>query len=196
MEPLEKAAYEVAEDDVIALYARVMGRSRLIEATYRRNWRNGVAAGLLLAAPLTAALYLSAPDPRSGAIRAGAGLVFSALIWCRFAAQQLTRKAFERKRQTAAEQMVRQRQVPVTLGTNEVLLYPDSLVVSEPTMQAAKPWTVVTGIERESDALFITCSDETIVRIPRRAFAADGHEERFVRTVEELAAGEPARAPA
>jgi len=189
MDPLEQASYEVTEDDVVALYARVMSRSKLIDATYRRNWRNGITTGLLFAVVIAAAPYLGGASPRVGAIGAGVGIVVWALIWWRFASHHLTRRAFERKRLELADKMVRERQVPFTLGPNSVLLYPDSLMIIEQTAQVFKPWTVVNRIEKEPDALFIMCSDEAIIRVPRRAFVTNDDMERFVRTAEELAAG-------
>jgi hypothetical protein len=188
MQDLCRASFDITEADVVAVTLRVWRSSPVIEETYRRNWRNGIIAGVFVAGSMGSVAYFSSSDPKRALGIAATVVLFWVIVWPIYAARHLTRKAFNRKMDEAAERLVRERKIPVTLGPCEILLYPDQVMIIEKEDQIAKPWTAASRVVQEDDGVYIEFTNQLLLRIPTRAFASPGDRTRFIQVAQKLVA--------
>jgi hypothetical protein len=186
MGPLAEAAFDIDEADTIALYRFTFRRSPIMADAYRKNWRAGIIAGLLLASVSAAPLYFLSSDPAMGLRRAALAAGAWVLVWPYYAYRNLTRRAFERRRDETAAKWIREGKVPFRPGPARYIIYPGELVRIEETSQTANPWSAVKTTIRETDALYIELSDGTVMRVPWRAFASRPEGDRFAGLIEQL----------
>lgn len=186
MEPLSRVRFAITEDDVIALNTKVMLKSPLRDATYRRNRRTGIIAGLFILVSLGGIAFATAPTHRLGVIRAVVWAVCYAVFWPMYAVRHLTRSAFEHKMIRITERLVRTRKVPFSLGPVEVQLHPDQFRIVDEDGAIGRPWSEATGMMEESDGIYFEFADGSMFRLPSRAFELDSHRSGFLAAAHSL----------
>lgn len=165
--------------DYVALYEWHLGRSPMVEQTYRRNWRNGIIAGVLVAGGFISVAYFTAPDPATAMRRAAFWAVFYAVIWPVFAFCTLRRRAFHRKLMAQTERAVRAANPPVG-SVITVQLTDDGVVLAEASGTAERRWDAVRGITDAEDAVYFEFDGGGGLRIPARAFPDAAARQAFV----------------
>jgi hypothetical protein len=192
MEPILRARYEVGLDDHVALQMRMLRESPLLDATYRKNWRNGIVAGLVVSGGLALLPFVMLSDPRRATMQAAiTAVLFWGVIFPLYVRRHLTRKAFDRNLRGFAKKNAQQHQRPGKVDLAEVLIFPDQLAVLEDDGQVGRPWETVSRALEGQDALYVYGSSGWVLRMPNRAFASDADRQAFCRTINDLAAGEP-----
>jgi hypothetical protein len=183
--PLHSVAYDLSDEDVIALHKRLMRTSALIKSVRRKNILNGVIAWCSVVAGFAGVSYAIAPSHAAGLQRVVFWVVLYTLIAPFYAWRQLTPRAAFRKLDDMVERGVRTGKIPVTRGPVEVQLYDDHLVIAEADGTLMKPWSAITDVASEPDAIYFTFSDASQLRIPTRAFPDVSAEHEFIAAAQE-----------
>lgn len=188
MEPLCRVKFDITPEDIIAVHIRTLRKSPVVEHTYRKNRRNGIAALVIVAGGFAAVAYFSAADPNEGTARAVTWVVIYAFLWPVYAAVYLRRAALRKRFERNTRELVLAGKVPFSPWA-EFLVYPDRLEIREPDEVLAKAWATVQGVAREADGVYIDFAGGSSGRVPARAFASEAEMIRFIDEIERREAG-------
>ena len=181
MQALREVRFEATESDLVAVMARSLRTSSLLEQTYRKNWRNGIVAAVFMTGVFAGPLYAMAPTPSRGAVRVGVFLVLWLAVMPFYARRHLTRAAFNRKLDELAARSVKERMASSgPPGAVEVLLHSEQIEIIDNDQLLARPWSSVARVDDEPGALFVEFKDKMLVRVPDRAFVTAAEREAFL----------------